>query len=69
MRNLTDEIAAEIALGVVRDHLRAGVEYTDIAEAVDDSWDPDTEGAADEDYQAVASHVSTLMNRLQEQLD
>jgi len=66
MRNLRDEQAVELAFDIVRDHLLAGVEYIDVVEAVDESFEE--EDPTDEDYSVVNKQVDRLMNLLIEEL-
>lgn len=69
MRNISDEQANEIALQVVIDHFRAGIEFIDIVEAVDDTFLEDEEEATDGDYKATDSQVIHILNNLILQLE
>lgn len=68
MRNLTDEQAKEVALDLVQDLLRGGVEYLDVVEAVDAAMgvdeDDDFEDAEPDDYDAVEKQVNLWLDHL-----
>lgn len=69
MRNMNDEEVKEISILVVADHLRAGIEFLDITETVDESFEDEEETPTDEDYRAVATEVERILAFLTDRID
>lgn len=69
MRNMNDEEVKEISTLVVADHLRAGIEFLDITEVVDESFEDEEETPTDEDYRAVATEVERILAFLTDRID
>lgn len=69
MRNLTNEQAESIALGIVIDYLLDGIEYQTIVESVDDSLADDENEAEDDDYTAVQDEASGILESIRKRLE